>query len=97
MSLNINRNTSKASDTVIHLEANEAVERSRFSHSSVQSTGDVFVSNKPWPSADTSSGDWVQLSTEVETGSGMYNISMPVVWVASTAEAWVCSYVSGDL
>lgn len=95
MSVTLNHNNRKADANPVRIEANEAIERSRFSKTSVQTSGDVYVSNKQFPSDDLASDDWAQVDTPAF--GNVYSIPFPVLWVASTDEAHICSYVSGDL
>lgn len=94
MAVKLNNNNSKGAAAVVSLEANEAIDRQRFSASSVQTQGDVYVSNMMQPSDNTASTDWAKL-TAPEFGN-MYSVGMPVRWIAATAKAYVVSYVDGD-
>ena len=96
MNVKINTSPAKATEQQVKLNAEEAVIRNRFSSTSIQCTGDVYISNVWYPGNDTAVGtDWIQLQP-VSQGSNLYIINAPVYWLACSAEAYVCSYVSGN-
>lgn len=95
MAVTLNHSNGKGATSTVTLEANEAVERTRFRISSVQTTGDVYVSNRRFPALELTSADWAKV-TEAAFGN-IYVVDMPVRWIVATAEASVVSHVSGDM
>lgn len=95
MAVNFNHNPGKGAQCITSTKADEAIHRNRFSSHSIQTTGNVFVSNKMKPTADTSSADWAKLTAPAF--GNMYVLEVPVNWLVCTADADICSYVSGNM
>lgn len=95
MAIKINRSSAIASSHVVQMPANTAIYRNRFSKHSVQTNGDVYVSNKDFPSPAVPGADWAKV--DGPTFGNMYVLNAPVNYIAVTADASVCSFVNGDL
>lgn len=95
MAVKFNHNADKAATAVVKIIADEAIHRNRFSKHSIQTTGDVYVSNKMLPSTNTAAEDWAKIAS-ADFGN-VYILDAPVNWVVCTAEANICSYVSGNM
>lgn len=95
MSTELLKNTRLASEALANIKANQAVMRERFSASSIQTTGKVYVSNHIMPTASFSDSTvWAELTTKE---GNMYMLSVPVAWIGATADAYICSFVEGDM
>lgn len=98
MSVSIIDNGGAASNACVRIarEGPEAVGRARFSCSSVQTEGLVYVSNSiVRPVADFSD---TKVWAEIASAAGnVFAVPFPVKWIGCTEQADICSYVDGNL
>lgn len=94
MSTYTNLNAAYATSQKLECKANDIVQRDRFSSSTIQTTGNVYISNKFRPSSDlTDTNDWIKL-TPLTTG--LVVADYPFAWLGCDADYSVCSYCSGN-
>lgn len=91
--VNILLNAATAASVKIECKAEDALQRDRFSSSSVQTTGNVYISNKYRPSTDLSSPDWIKIQPLT---TGLVVVDFPVAWIAADADFQVCSFCEGN-
>ena len=87
-------NAAIASSNKIECNAGDIIQRDRFNSNTIQTTGNVYISNKYRPSIDlTNTEDWIKLD---HTVPGLVVADYVFAWLACDADYAVCSYCSGN-
>lgn len=87
-------NAAIASSNKLECLAGDIIQRDRFNSTTIQTKGNVYISNKYRPSTDlTDTEDWVKLDP---TYPGMVVADYVFSWLACDADYAVCSYCSGN-